>query len=63
MNPGLQIHIFPTALEGLFIGNYGKQSQLDMVEESSVPEVSILQCVHGNSRPTLETLYLIIGSL
>jgi hypothetical protein len=33
-----------TALEGRFVGSLGRQSLLDVVEESFVPELCLLQC-------------------
>jgi hypothetical protein len=60
MNPKSADPQLATALEGHFKGNHGKQPQLDVVEESRVPQVWLLQCLHGNSRWTLCTLSLIV---
>jgi hypothetical protein len=49
INESAESHL-ATALEGHFIGNCGKHPQLDLVEESRVPEVCLLQCPHGNSK-------------
>jgi len=38
------------ALERRFLASRGEQPQLDIVEKSRVPEVCLVQCLHGNSR-------------
>ena len=44
----LQIHILQTALEGRFEESRDKEPQSGVVEEIMVPEVCILQGLHGN---------------
>ena len=48
------------ALEGSYIGIRRKQPQSDVVEESRVPEVCLLEFMYGNPRGTLQTLFLTI---
>ena len=52
-NPSLQFHILQQLWRDVSLGNRGKQRQSDVAEESRVPEVCLLQCLHGNSRLTL----------
>ena len=55
-----------TASERLFEGNRGKEPpppQSEVVEESRVPEVCLLQCQHGNSRWTFWAFSLIVRRL
>jgi len=41
-----------TALEGCFLGKRGKQSQSDVMQKRRVPEVCLLEWLHGNSKWT-----------
>jgi len=59
MNPSADPQ-FATALEGNFVGNCGKQPQWDVVEESIVPEVCLLQLLRGNTRWALGAFYFVI---
>jgi hypothetical protein len=38
-----------TTLEGRFVGKRGKQPQPDVMQKRRVPEVCLLQWLHGNS--------------
>ena len=65
-----RLHVWPiniswsvTAMEGSLEGNRGKQPQSDAMEESRVPEVCLLQCLHGNSRWTIRAFALIFRKL
>jgi len=49
-----------TALEERFIGNRGKQTQSDVVEESRVPYVCLPQFLHVKSKWTLWKFSFII---
>lgn len=54
---------FAIALEGRCVINRGKQPQSDVVEESSVPQVCLVQFLHGHSRRTLWIFSLIFRML
>jgi hypothetical protein len=43
------MHIWQQIQENFSSGNYGKQPQSDVVEESNVPEVCLLQRLHRKS--------------
>ena len=39
-----------TNVGGRFVGNLGKYSQSDVLEESRVPEIFLLKCLHGKAK-------------